>query len=158
MSCRSQRSSPRARPSACVRSALEITLFLVSVSWVKFGVDSRCHVYGVRQDVLTQRTSPCVLCLGTPPACIAGPASPSVPTGGLAGSARMATVCPLGGAPALAWCSVYLPSPYSRPGEGVPLTAVGTGSQEGEAALLGPRVHRAGRGPGWWQGLVEWPL
>ena len=79
LSCRSQQSLTQARPSACVCLASEVTLSLVSVSWVKSEVHSRCHVYGVHQDVLTQRPSLCVLCPGTPPARSASPRKPIGP-------------------------------------------------------------------------------
>lgn len=112
----------------------------------------------VHADVMTQTISPCVPCLWTPPPRALAPAGPSVPTEGLTGSARVATVCPLLRVPPpRAWCRVYLLSPYSRPGEEVSLISRRTGSWEGEAALLGPRVHQAGRGPGRWQGRAERP-
>lgn len=49
----------------------------------------------VHADVMTQTISPCVPCLWTPPPRALAPAGPSVPTEGLTGSARVATVCPL---------------------------------------------------------------
>ena len=114
MSCRSQQSSTRARPSACVRSALEVTLFLVSVSWVKSGVDSRCHVYGVHQDVLTQRPSPCVLCPAMPPARSASPRKPIGPHR-RAHRLRQEARVPPRGCPLPSLCRPYPLSPHSRP-------------------------------------------
>lgn len=111
----------------------------------------------VHADVMTQTTSPCVPCLWTPPPRVLAPAGPSVPTEGLAGSARVATVCPLLRVPPFRLVqSVPVESLQQTWGGGV------THFQENRilgrrGGPSGARVHQAGRGPGRWQGRAERP-